>query len=144
MFEKGWVDERLYKKFCESMPIASVDILAVYQGKLLIMLRNNEPGKDLWFVPGGRVRYGETLKQAVFRKLEEETGLNAVKVEEKGVMSHFWPTNHNISTFFLVDVSEDSVEMNQEHRDYKWISKKNSKFHPYLNHMIEKTGIFNT
>jgi ADP-ribose pyrophosphatase YjhB (NUDIX family) len=144
MSEREWVDEGLYKKFCESMPIASVDILAVYQGKLLIMLRNNEPGKNLWFLPGGRVRYGETLRQAVIRKLEDETGLKAEKIEKKGVMSHFWPKSHNISTFFRVDVSEDRVEMNQEHRDYKWISKRNSKFHPYLNHMIEKTGVFET
>ena len=39
------------------------------------MLRNNEPTKDEWFTPGGRILYGETLETAVHRALKEEKGL---------------------------------------------------------------------
>ena len=33
--------------------------------------------KDVFWVVGGRLNKGETLRQAVFRKLKEETGLTA-------------------------------------------------------------------
>ena len=82
MRNDGWIDEGLFKRFRELMPIASVDILAVHNGRLLLMLRNNDPGRDLWFTPGGRVRYGETLEQAAVRKLSDETGLSAVTIEK--------------------------------------------------------------
>lgn len=142
MRNNGWVDEGLFKKFRELIPIASVDILAVHAGKLLLMLRNNEPGKDLWFVPGGRVRYGETLEQAAIRKLKEETGLSATTIDRRGVMSHLWPKAHYISTFFLANVIDDKVKLNNEHRDYKWISGINDGLHPYLKQMIKEAHIF--
>jgi len=142
MRNDGWVDEELYKKFRGLMPIASVDILTVHKGNLLLMLRNNEPGKDLWFVPGGRVRYGETLEQAAIRKLSEETGLSAITIEKKGAMSHLWPKAHYVTTFFRADVSDDKVKMNDEHRDYKWISAITDDLHTYLKQMIKEAGIF--
>jgi len=142
MVNAGWVDEELFKKFRELMPIAAVDILAVYQGKLLLMLRNNEPGKDLWWTPGGRVRYGETLEEAAIRELNEETGLTALKLEKKGVMSQIWSQGHFVTTFFRVNVMEDRVKLNDEHRDYKWISEITDDLHPYLIQMIREAEIF--
>ncbi len=68
--KRGWVDWKLFKRIRASMPLASVDILAVHEGRLLLMRRVNEPGKGVWFVPGGRIRYGETLKEAVLRELD--------------------------------------------------------------------------
>jgi len=142
MVNTGWVDEDLFKKFRELMPLASVDILAVHEDRLLLMLRNKEPGKDLWFVPGGRIRYGETLRQAAARKLREETGLSASMLEKKGVMCHFWPESHYVSTFFLAYVTNDKITPNEEHRDYKWVSEVTDDLHPYVKHMIKEAGIF--
>jgi len=142
MRNNGWVDEALFKKFRELMPIASVDILTVHEGKLLLMLRNNEPGRNLWFIPGGRVRYGETLEQAAIRKLKDETGLTTNNLEKKGVMSHFWPKAHYVSTFFRADVTDYKVQLNNEHKDYKWISGITDELHPYLRQMIKEANIF--
>ena len=55
------------------------------------MLRNNEPGKGVWFTPGGRILKGESLEEAVTRVLRKETGLEATRVEQKGTMAHIWP-----------------------------------------------------
>jgi len=142
MRNDSWVEEGLFTRFRELMPIASVDLLTVHKGKLLLMLRNNEPGRDLWFTPGGRVRYGETLERAAIRKLRDETGLTATTIEKKGTMSHLWPKAHYVTTFFRVDVKNDKVKMNDEHRDYKWISKITDDLHPYLKKMIKESNIF--
>ncbi len=142
MMKNGWVEEELFRKFREVMLIASVDILVVCKGMLLLMLRNNEPGKDLWWTPGGRVRYGETLDEAAIRELNEETGLTPLELVKKGVMSHFWPQGHFVTTFFYANVMEDRIKLNEEHRDYKWISETSDEMHPYIKYMINETGIF--
>jgi len=142
MKKNGWVDEELFQKFREAMPIASVDVLVVHRGMLLLMLRNNEPGRDLWWTPGGRVRYGETLEEAAIRELNEETGLNPIKLVKKGVMGHFWSQSHFVTTFFYATVMEDRIKLNEEHRDYKWISETTDDLHPYIKYMIDEAGIF--
>ena len=142
MLDEGCVSEELFKKFRELMPIASVDILVVHEGRLLLALRNNEPAKNLWFTPGGRVRIGETLEQAARRILTEETGLTPLSLEKKGVMSHIWPQVHYVSTFFRADVAHAQVRLNQEHRDIKLISEISEDLHPYLKQMIIESEIF--
>ena len=140
--EDGWIDEELFRKIREVIPLSSVDLLVVYKGKLLLMIRNNEPGKGCWFTPGGRVLYGETLEQAALRELEEETGLTVVGFEKKGVMCHLWPKVHYVSTFFRVDVADDNVRLNNEHSAHMWVDKITDDLHPFVRQMIEESEIF--
>lgn len=142
MNKKGWINESLFRKIKRSMPIAAVDILALHQGRLLLMLRNNEPAKNEWFTPGGRVLYGEILKDAVVRKLQEETGLKATKIGKSSTMSHIYSNAHYVTTFFRVDVADDKVRLNEEHRNFKWISSVETDLHPYVGKMIEELEIF--
>ena len=138
----GWIDEGLFRKIRDIMPLCSVDLLIVYEGKLLLMIRNNEPGKGWWFTPGGRVLYGETLEQTALRELEEETGLTVVGFEKKGVMCHLWPKVHYVSTFFRVDVADDNVRLNNEHSAHMWVDKITDDLHPFVRQMIEESEIF--
>ena len=142
MRKDGFIEEALYKKIRGLMPIASVDVLALHKHRLLLMLRKNEPGRGLWFVPGGRVRYNETLEEAAFRKLGEETGLIASRIIKIGVMTHLWPQAHYVSTFFRADVTSDKVKMNDEHTDYIWITELTDDLHPYLRTMTKEASIF--
>ncbi len=45
------------------------------QGRLLLVLRANEPARGTWSLPGGRVEPGEDDATAVAREVAEETGL---------------------------------------------------------------------
>ena len=49
---------------------------------------------------------------------------------------------YTITIFHRVDVANDDVEMNDEHRDYKWISEVTEDLHPCLKEMIKKSEIF--
>ena len=65
-----------------------------------------------------------------------------MKAERKGVMGHLYPQVHYVTTFFRVDVMDDGVVLNEEHRDYKWISELTDDLHSYVKHMIREAGIF--
>lgn len=71
------IPDYTYRKIQMSMPILCVDLLVRYKGKYLLIKRTEEPMKDVYWVIGGRVNKGETLRQAVLRKLKAETGLTA-------------------------------------------------------------------
>ncbi|WP_055475833.1 NUDIX hydrolase [Gordonia sp. HS-NH1] len=53
-------------------------------GRILLILRRNEPSAGHWSLPGGKVEPGESLRQAVIREVEEETGL-VVEVGEPAI-----------------------------------------------------------
>lgn len=50
--------------------------------KVLLIQRALEPFKGRWALPGGFVRVNETLEDAAWRELEEETGLKNVFLEQ--------------------------------------------------------------
>jgi 8-oxo-dGTP diphosphatase len=52
-----------------------VGAVVVRDGNLLMIQRDQDPGRGLWSLPGGRVEQGEYLNQALQREVREETGL---------------------------------------------------------------------
>jgi len=54
------IQENLYKKILEYLPILCVDVIIKdLNGSILLIKRNNEPLKGEWWVIGGRVLHGE-------------------------------------------------------------------------------------
>jgi len=102
-----FIQEELYSKFVELMPIACVDIL-VHQGdKILFIKRNQEPAKGQWWVIGGRLDKNETMEQCALRKCKEEIGLDVVIEKKIGVYDEFFdtsiqgPSTHTVCVAFL-------------------------------------------
>lgn len=62
-------------------PRVGVGAVILQDGNLLMIKRGRPPRQGQWAVPGGKVRWGETLHEAVVREVREETGLE-VKVDE--------------------------------------------------------------
>ena len=48
----------------------------MHKGRILLVKRGSEPGKNKWSVPGGLIELGETVTETAVREVKEETGLD--------------------------------------------------------------------
>lgn len=53
-------------------PIVAVGGIVVRDGRVLLVQQEREPSIGRWTIPGGAVRVGERLQEAVVRELREE------------------------------------------------------------------------
>ena len=56
-------------------PWVGVGGIVFQDDKVLLVKRGKEPGLGKWSIPGGAVDVGESVKEALQREIEEETGL---------------------------------------------------------------------
>lgn len=56
-------------------PLVGVGALIADSGRIVLVRRGSLPSLGEWSIPGGLVKVGETLKDAVIREAFEETGL---------------------------------------------------------------------
>jgi 8-oxo-dGTP pyrophosphatase MutT (NUDIX family) len=73
-----------------------------------------------WYLPGGGVKRGETLEQAIRRELVEEVGAQLGKVGLVGVYSNFFEgKSDHVAVFVCTDASV-AGETDQEIARYGW------------------------
>jgi 8-oxo-dGTP diphosphatase len=58
-------------------PIPAVIAVVIRSGWTLLVRRANPPDAGLWGFPGGKIEFGETVKDAATRELLEETAVHA-------------------------------------------------------------------
>jgi len=116
-----------------STPLVSIDlILARPDGAVLVGRRQNEPARDFWFVPGGRIRKDERLDDAFRRLLKAETGLAGDRGGARllGVYEHLYDTNalnepgfgtHYVVLGYRIEVPADvTITGDDQHGEFRW------------------------
>ena len=128
----------------ESMPLVSVDLVLVRDGKeVLLGYRNNRPAQGCWFVPGGRILKNETRVDALRRVAQRELGLSlkGLAVEFVGPYEHFYPDccagDVGVSTHYVVLAHRIhlptgfSVELgDDQHEELRWWLLSEAAVHP--------------
>lgn len=143
------IDDTLYSRFVELMPIACIDVV-IHEGDYFVMVkRNEEPAKGLWWIPGGRLLKDETMEEGAVRKAKEETGLD-VEVERRiGVYDEFFDTSiqgcptHTVCVAFLVKSKsnlEDTVT-DCTSDCFKIVDHIDGDTNPYVSRVIKDSGI---
>ncbi len=75
-------------------PELCVGAVVVEAGRLLLVKRGRPPGVNRWSVPGGRVKGGETLAEALRREVREETGIDVEPGQLVGWVERFVDGRH--------------------------------------------------
>lgn len=96
----------------------SVKALVIRKGKFLILKPAQGKGFMGWDGPGGMVKKGESLLEAVEREIREETGLQLI--EAVPFKTLVLPNDDKNYLIFLCRVKEGLVRLSQEHLEYKW------------------------
>ena len=116
-------------------PLVAIDLVVRSpDGRVLVGRRVNEPAKDVFFVPGGRITKNETRAAAIRRISREELGTEITLKAARflSVNEHFYPTNrfskkgfgtHYITLAYEVPLSLaiDRLPRDQ-HGEYVWMS----------------------
>lgn len=78
-----------------------------------------------WRMIGGKVHPDEAYWQAAIRELSEETGLNPKSFWTVPSVNHFYEystdTIHIIPAFAAEIDPDDTISLDDEHREFKWI-----------------------
>ncbi len=82
--------------------------VCIHEGRLLAMQDENSP---YYYLPGGRVKLGETMQQAVLREMEEELGVKCEIARPLWLNQGFFTEDvtgerfHELCLYFLMDIS---------------------------------------
>lgn len=134
-------------------PRIRVSAILRWQGRILL-LRHEKPTGEVWLLPGGGVRLGESLVDALQRELWEETGLfdDGMEVPLEGpvaIVDSISPQTvpyrkHVVHVVFAADVTgslEDVVSQDDAvrgHRAFLMRELDSITLHPPIHRFLQR------
>ncbi|WP_455222078.1 NUDIX hydrolase [Kaarinaea lacus] len=102
----------------KNWPIVGVGAVVIHEDRVLLVKRGQAPFQGKWCIPGGKVRYGETLQQAAEREIHEETGITIKAGEPVYVFDTIDTASSEQSYHYVViDLQADYISGNPQARD---------------------------
>src|ERR1700688_2901142 len=114
-------------------PLVAIDlIIRDTAGRVLLGLRNNEPAKGYFFVPGGIILKDEPLSEAFDRIIKGEINYSGTLKQAKliGAFDHFYETNRSgepgYGTRYIALAHEirlrdtSGIAPDSQHSEYGW------------------------
>ncbi len=121
----GGLPNLLGRKIADLRPIATVGAVIERDGKVL-MIRTHK-WSNLWGIPGGKIRSGETSEDALRREVEEETNIQLAEIDFVCVQDCIHSTEFERPAHFLLlnyvaQWKSGDVVLNDEAEEYAWVT----------------------
>ncbi|WOL31496.1 8-oxo-dGTP diphosphatase [Microcoleus phage My-WqHQDG] len=100
-------------------------IITNHQHQVLLVKRKADEDfmPSAWEIPGGKVEAGESLGQALMRKVLEETGINAEDHKYVSVCGYRNTTQYNYHVDLYIRYGYENPPITlTEHSEYAWVS----------------------
>ncbi len=94
--------------------------------KVLLLKRSSMEDcyKNLWETPGGKINFGENLKEALKREVKEETNLDIEVFIPVNTWSFFRDDkSYVVGITFLCKPLSEKIRLSEEHVEYRWIAE---------------------
>lgn len=109
---------------------AAVAVIFTHGKEVLFTVRNEEPDKGKWDLPGGFIDPNETAEQAACREVEEELGVIIQATDLKYVTTHpneYWYKDimyRTMDIFFTYELVEKNINIKAEDeiKELIWIN----------------------
>lgn len=142
-------------------PLVSIDLIVRNpNGQVLLGFRKNEPARNCWFVPGGRICKDESI-DAAFRRISGDELGHACAIEDAyflGVFQHLYQTNFaeeaGFGTHYVVLAYEltysclQSALPTEQHDRYQWLDVegllRTSEVHEFVKAYFQPGGPIST
>ena len=101
---------------------------------------NDDKYPGMWEFPGGHIKNGETISQALERDLREEIGFNE-HIKNFYIVNYTDTIKHKngkpvhfLELEFVVNVDKNKLEvvLSEEHTEYKWVLKNSNLIDDYI------------
>jgi colanic acid biosynthesis protein WcaH len=129
----AWLEPQDFERVVRFTPLVSIDILVRSKdGHVLLGRRKNEPARNSFFVPGGRITKNESLEAAFKRITAAELGVQRELRQARfiGVYEHVYKenvfgkegfgTHYVVLAYELVLTEAPASWPTQQHEDYFW------------------------
>jgi phosphoglycolate phosphatase len=106
-------------------PITTVGALIFNPAREVLMIRTHK-WSNLWGIPGGKIKWGETAEAALHREIREETALEITNIQFVLVQDcirskEFYREAHFLLLNYTCDTPGGQVALNDEAEEFKWL-----------------------
>ena len=145
------ISKGLYKKVLENMPVFCVDVIIEDDKKVFLVRRKNEPCKNQWWVPGGRLYKNEKTQDAAIRKAREETGLDVEVIKQVGFYEPMFKeaqlgvktgTHNPVVVYLLRTKFNQDIHLDEQSSDYRWIDRIETDMDDYMKTILKDSKVF--
>ena len=121
--------EAIYHK----VPRLTVEIILQNDGAVFLTKRAIEPCQGQWHLPGGTVRFGETLVAAVERVAQRELGIRPTETRQSGYIEYPSHYLHGLDSpvgiVFVVTAYAGTIKINTQADIGKWFNHLPTPMH---------------
>jgi colanic acid biosynthesis protein WcaH len=125
------LSEAQFLNIVEVTPLVAIDLVIRSEfDRILLGRRTNRPAQGFWFVPGGRIRKNERIREALRRIAQAEVGVPLEEAKLLGVYDHLYEDNFygrpGINTHYVVlahgvTLSEQTaLHPDAQHEELRW------------------------